>query len=949
MAENQTTPNTDQKQTIGISFCMLMNEYPLYDRRIARGSDPADLCVILVGSGPRLKKLLDMALTGGQLLNTDLQVIVLTDQVASDHARLLTDAPLLPRFIRIEGHGEPASPQWELGTLTYESGPYTAQTMASVFSKYPQCSYVLLCTDSDAQNKALANHCIDGKKRVVAYAEGDSLQVVAPKETHFSEGDAEAHLDEIRPISFNIHYAYEKGNDPHISFAEIEHSYHNQYKKEANMECALHVHNKLRCCGIDVRKMGTKAAASAFADLLSGERGEKWLSELAQMEHRRWCLSKVLGGFLQQTDESMLYSAEGVTTHSSDPKWHTVLVPYRTDPQYRSLEQEDWLREDPDNIEGLDELDRQTLWIHQACRKIALDKDGICREKAAKFLEMAEACFVDDKELSADAQKLSHALEQMNLGVRSAVFLFKRCRKSLKDTLILKNDTASGEMLSILHELDVHSGALREYVSQKDYKEQNLTQIRQIPFALSGWRNVTLVKLMGETEHDCVSSAWQLEPTQVIFVDLAHSFEELAQIRSRAKRIDRFLYNDCNHIRTSYRIIIAKGEQKIGGSDFFSGWEANIYRDYPEFFDGWECTIHPVDNGNPFSVRPVFVEIMEQYHPDYIDLTGGKPELISVASGYAENSRTGAFFIRDNRFRDFYGASGLANVALDKGVTVKELFDQANAVRIKSDDEQMSGRIFQAYQPLWKIAHDYADHWYGFCIRFFAPAYRDAMADETNRSRDKLDIPKQYIKDRLAGLPETERQEYRKILTALVRKKLVSASGSCYTVCSHEVLAALRNSGKVLEYYIYCTAKTRCNFQDVAMSWMFSHSDDTNAAKNELDVICTAKNTSLFISAKNVTMHTIKTGNFLNYVCYEVSVLANRFGINAKTVLAAPNVPQFDSGRRSDKVLHAMSRGVYLLGDACFTSGRLGEVLDNIAQGKENWCECLLEKVPAGV
>ena len=53
-------------------------------------------------------------------------------------------------------------------------------------------------------------------------------------------------------------------------------------------------------------------------------------------------------------------------------------------------------------------------------------------------------------------------------------------------------------------------------------------------------------------------------------------------------------------------------------------------------------------------------------------------------------------------------------------------------------------------------------------------------------------------------------------------------------------------------------------------------------------------------------------------------------------------MPQYDPGRPAELsryVKHAMSRGVYLLGDACFQGDRLGQVLENIALGKEKWYE----------
>lgn len=202
-------------------------------------------------------------------------------------------------------------------------------------------------------------------------------------------------------------------------------------------------------------------------------------------------------------------------------------------------------------------------------------------------------------------------------------------------------------------------------------------------------------------------------------------------------------------------------------------------------------------------------------------------------------------------------------------------------------------------------------------------------------------------------LPQEFCDEYVRLLKALEKADVIYSLNqdvqetrrASFTISALEFLSALRNSGKVLEYYIYNTALQECQFEDVDMSWKFYHSEDADSAHNEVDVICTKGTTSLFISAKNVKLDTFKrTSNYLNYVCYEVSVLASRFGINAKTVLAAPNVPQFDdNGNRSQRVKHAMSRGVYLLGDKCFEPGCLGKVLDNIARGEENWCECLLD------
>jgi hypothetical protein len=184
-----------------------------------------------------------------------------------------------------------------------------------------------------------------------------------------------------------------------------------------------------------------------------------------------------------------------------------------------------------------------------------------------------------------------------------------------------------------------------------------------------------------------------------------------------------------------------------------------------------------------------------------------------------------------------------------------------------------------------------------------------------------------------------------KIAEQLDQAGLLTLSGDSvlYTASCPEVLSALRNSGKALEYYIYCSAEASGHFSDVAMSWMFRHSDAKDSAKNELDVVCTTGTTSLFISAKHVKAESFGKKNFLNYVCYEVGWLADRFGgINPRMVLAAPNLPQFnEKNALSDPVKQALSRGVYLLGKECFRGNHLPEVLHNIAEGNPHWCDFL--------
>ena len=197
--------------------------------------------------------------------------------------------------------------------------------------------------------------------------------------------------------------------------------------------------------------------------------------------------------------------------------------------------------------------------------------------------------------------------------------------------------------------------------------------------------------------------------------------------------------------------------------------------------------------------------------------------------------------------------------------------------------------------------------------------------------------------------------EYRfyKILTDLNKNGFIRSywadqeTNTCkFQFASKAALDCLCTEGTVLEKFLYYTALLDTQkFTDVDMGLIFLHSDEAGSAMNELDVLCTKGFSSLFISAKLRGQKFFEEN--LNYVVYEISLLAEKFGINPKAVLAAPALDQFRMTATGEvlysvPVENALRRGVYLLGRECFTSCQiLGKVLSNIMDGKADWCESI--------
>ena len=941
-----------------LSDCRLLQEYPLYEYRTST-EDGYLLSILLLGNGTNFETLRNKVLSNGQLLDTRLEATFVTEDRTAAIEALRQSAPDLERFMEIQG--EPSKVEMACGSIRFEEHPAVARNLPAILSQYPH-KYVLISLDTDAD---APDTIAPDSGKLIVWVKGDTIQICGTDQVFTPERD-DAAMADILDIAYRLHYTYAKGLDPYITNREIREGFDDAYNYPANIECALHIRCKLVSAGIDPMFLNSDAAlkssaAEKFAKMLAEDARNDGdlLERLAQLEHRRWCVSKALAKRCCNRDTvSLIYGGDGSTTHSAgtsddSPKWHVSLMPYGKNGKLcRRLTEQDWTAEDLEAIEDLDELDKQTLRVHRRCA-------AITREKLERCLEhIPELESNTPEEQHNHINQMKKALEQMQKGNRDAVFAYRHHRRKLEEQLDGIPDAGSDPKIQKakihLKALEDDAGAPIEYLTRKDYKKPNLVQVGSIPFVLCGWKSTVLVKLMAESIHENVAAAWQLEPGELIFVDTAETLDELKQLSRKAWQIDRFLSRNCNQVHSSYHIFVPDHVKyapnfSIDNKAVKPFLLQDLKNNDPTFFDSCDWYLYHSPSLEADELRPRFVDLMYEHGVTSIDMTGGKPMLISLADGYARNNRAGAFFIRGNRIRSFYGARGMEQQSLDKGLSVEQLFDQTEASPIKRDDEDISPVFFEQHEALWTIAYRYAEHWYRFCL-CCAKAYRDknGSPEPDEYLRIPLDKLQTYFADkfRIAGKERTFKKTFETILKDLVADKLLTydPGGKFYQAVCEEIIACLRNPGKVLEYYIYCTAKNSRDFNDVAMSWFFRHNDQTGAAKNEVDIICRSeKGNTFFISAKNVTVDSLRKNNFLNYICYEVGWLADRFGgASPKTILAAPNVRQFENGKLSDLVEKAMSRGVYLLGDQCFESGKLEQVLRNIDQGKEDWCEFLL-------
>lgn len=1034
--------------------CRLFEQYPLYDYRTAQpDSNLCKLNVLIVGSGSRIEPILHEILKMGQLMDTELDITVATSNAKSFIEKNLTGkAPHLMNFARILLNNEVVSAPhaaMQLCTIRVNRTNLSTESMENILEKNFDCSYVFISTGKDDVNYSMAESCsqyIPDQKTLIAYVQRKLTKEITAANPNiitfvpFGFGKTEEYRSQLENIAFNLHYAYSNSGNERKNVETIRKEFDDPYIYLSNIEAALHIRSKLACVGIT--DSSTEIAANKFFHLMSSH--PEIIERLSVVEHSRWMMSKLLNGYRPLDDINLIYSGDITTHNSGDDKWHCCLVPCdRTGKSCINAKDWETAEEGKPYRKSLDALDVMSLDIHRKCGEIAAERASDINSQ----LEMLRTALSNNNNFSPLTKEalndLESAIVQMNLKKKTAIPIYRQAWKKLYDLIKKEGGNSASVLLSNLVVIDSALAPLREYISYKDYKQQDRLQINQIPYILTNKGKPVLLKLISSKESDNLFSAWQLEARRLIYVGIAESIVELRQLHNVAVNSANFLKKSIQLTDLSYYIFVS---EKILN---------NAKKECQNFHD-WNCTITPISEWTSESLSETLSSIIREADIDYLDVTGSDPLLSKAAESLATKQNIAIFYCRSGYIRNLQGAEELEYPAPSKSITVKEMFDISGAVLRKSESTGKSD-LMTKYTVLWNIAKKHYAHWDGFCrmvgaahksiqslqlkfvpnpfsfgeqiieITEVAPQIsalspmliylknhnyiKDLSVTNTfggqctlsvivNKQKVKPEDLKGYLQDCCRNYhphnffhheydngiliftymnldvvivseslhnnstdddsksKDTPFEVYKTILKSLFDERLILdykykdskryPLECSFRFASKDVLTCIQSTGAILEYYIYYTALLDSNFTDVDMGYEFAHSSAIDSAQNEIDIICTKGNSSLFISAKMVTQKKLK--DKFNYVLYEIILLADRFGLNAKPVLAAPVYDQFDFDKKtnsyvlSSKVQSALQRGVYLLGEECFTSGHLGEILDNIAEGKDDWCGCAKPK-----
>lgn len=867
------------------------------------------LPILLAGSEECLLLILKKLLPQTQRYHPD--VLVLTEHSKQFLNQLLNTAPALGDFVQV---------QWEEQILTQPKIPMCQLHIQSIthssqqqkISWFKERSYIIV--EEGMEEVCKPTEKMEQEKMPCFFAmiqTTGQIQIETHGETkkELSVEKQQEYHALLRRLASNLFYVYQRNMRTATTAQEQSHMMEDPYHAEANMEAAVYLLQTLGYCHI--HNPNLYQAAQEFSNRI--KRKPELIEELACQEHNRWVLGKVLDGYTPFDSLDEIYQSTTVTNRDKKRKKHCFLLPCSANSH---LTEEDWEHPDKPRME-LDLCDCQSLAVHVKCGQLAAAQ----KKEIEALLYTIQRCFERNTALYQLANQLRLGVQQLWQGKMSAISLYQKLWQNLWE-LMKRTQERMETAQCRMEQLREKMVPLLEYVAKNDYKEHNRSSIRMIPFILTRYAPVTVIKLWTDRAWDNLYAVWHLEPAQVHFLAVANNRDEVYQIASEWNDIFYFLSQQLSPPQVGCHILVPANRKKVA--------QKELERTHCQC-----CFLHDMREFSKDGCR----ETVEQMGltGDYIDVTGADPILTTSVLKWNQSKQLGVFYVRAGQFVNIEHAGALSYTPCNRPLSIQDMFLVSGAQLVSCESAALT-ELASVYQHLWKVARKIPD-WTQFCSAV-AKAYKDSKS-----------WAHPCLVEGLVCEKETKK-EYRETVSMLAKQGLIQhvkihGQMISFSFASCEIAECFQKSGTVLERYLYYTALLEGHFDDVAMGFQFSHSRSRSSAQNEIDVICIRGDVSLFISAKLVSRRQLTQSNHLNYILYEISLLAQEFGIHAIPVLAAPSVSQYvvDDGTGelvlSQEVEAAKRRGVILLGHECFEPGILAQVLDAIADGDEKWYRLL--------
>ncbi len=576
-AEKKLDKRLDEKAS-------LARQYHLYQHPLYHASKETDINVLIMGFGYYGQQFADACLQAGQLLDRQLNVTVISEDPL-DKKVYLAARPELVNFFNVD-HSLENDPE-SYGNIHFVQKRLTfphAQSETAldedkwlelylVQDKQHTPHYIFIALGSDELNLAAAQlsraltvtpdttiHFAWEGPCLSDTAVGDLYPVYVCENVRREKGYAE-----LERMALNTHIVWE--NDMNFDFQKVKAKFNESYYHKSSIDSVLSMKGKLYGFGIDLDQMSAAEAADAFA---SKVKDADIRQKTIWLEHRRWVTSMICDGWRSLTD---LEECVRLQKHQDvSEKRHACIRRSRADQNLHTLtyEKEKFRKDlwdgtvpDQELRKQLDPLDLMSLELHRVYLKEAE------KQKHSSWDKVGEPAIRSISEQVGQAPKCSAAWREYRAcildiwhGELGSIYHHNALRNAFINLL---DESIREHINAELRKLDIILAPLINSAAYRDFKQEDVKLVEQIPFILtySSPSCMVIPYMQGDNTRlfQNVAAPLVVNPTDIVYLCYLENSTELNQTLHSLSYVFNFLKR--KNIRASIEFEVAYTSRRI--------------------------------------------------------------------------------------------------------------------------------------------------------------------------------------------------------------------------------------------------------------------------------------------------------------------------------------------------------------------------------------------------
>ena len=553
-------------------------QYHLYEHPLYKKLPVAEknLHVLICGFGNYGQKFLDVCLQVGQMVDVNFSATVVSKN-SSDKEIYLNDRPALKDFFDVDDDKATCGQSYgkisfKVATIAKNETVANSDAVDDVILELCEKAkphYVFIALGNDTLNKSAAFACRNALKSLeinclVNFAQEENLnaksQGIMPVYVRRDVKTLPVH-SEIERMAFNAHLVWEKNLN--FDYNAVRKNFLEPYNHDACVANVLSIKYKLHSIGIDIKKNGDLAeAAKIFVEKNLHRDGKKNTPEynlrnqIIFVEHKRWVVEKICAGYKKRNLEDC---ADGTTKDKKRRNHACILTSCPNRFLHDNYQAEDWDTMSQQELKNLDELDKMSVQLHQKFRRQIGDKKSHLIILLNRAMEDIVAEISRNMACSAAFSELKVCLQSILNGDKNKIRLYENLKSVFEKSLSALDSMSRENIKKLLGELENKFQPFLNAMEYRDYKQDDVALIDNIPFILTYSTEITLVipyNIGNNTEVFCnVASATVVNPAQIIYLAL---FEKGNDVNQLKKSLDGLIkYVNRKNLRADIEFAIA--------------------------------------------------------------------------------------------------------------------------------------------------------------------------------------------------------------------------------------------------------------------------------------------------------------------------------------------------------------------------------------------------------